>query len=254
MYAMEKGSANRTFGEAAPAQPTDAVGSSGTGTNVQEADVDESDVAKTDGRLVVQVSGDRLVVTDVSGNAPTTAVGHPPARPGLGAARSCCCTATTSSWWARRPAVATAARSTGDGPTRRTRRQQRRRRHRLRTPGPVTPTRTRVIGIDIADPAFPRITSDRSVDGGSVSAREYPDGTVRRRRHHRLPAARLRAAQPRPESRRGDPAQPARSSAGSDRRVAARHPRGPRREAAAARLLRRAAPASSGPGPARSAC
>ena len=44
--------------------------SSGTGTNVQTADVDESDVAKTDGHLLVRVSGRMLVVTDVSGDRP----------------------------------------------------------------------------------------------------------------------------------------------------------------------------------------
>jgi uncharacterized secreted protein with C-terminal beta-propeller domain len=39
-----------------------------TGTNVQEAGVDEPDVAKTDGRLVVQLQDERrIVVTDVTG-------------------------------------------------------------------------------------------------------------------------------------------------------------------------------------------
>ena len=47
-----------------------AVGSSGTGTNTQEADVDESDIAKTDGSLVVRISERELVVTDVSASRP----------------------------------------------------------------------------------------------------------------------------------------------------------------------------------------
>jgi hypothetical protein len=38
-----------------------------TGTNVQEAGVDEPDLAKTDGRLLVRVTGSRLDVFDVSG-------------------------------------------------------------------------------------------------------------------------------------------------------------------------------------------
>ena len=37
---------------------------------MQEPDVDEGDVAKTDGRLVVRLTGQDLVVTDVSGTAP----------------------------------------------------------------------------------------------------------------------------------------------------------------------------------------
>jgi len=40
---------------------TDAVGNSETGTNVQEADVDEPDVAKTDGQTVYRVQGRRLL-------------------------------------------------------------------------------------------------------------------------------------------------------------------------------------------------
>ncbi len=46
------------------------VGSSPTGTTVQEPGVDEPDVAKTDGRVVVRLVGGELVVTDVTGDAP----------------------------------------------------------------------------------------------------------------------------------------------------------------------------------------
>jgi hypothetical protein len=46
--------------------------SSGTGTNTQEAAVDEPDVAKTDGSLVARIEDDRtLVVVDVAHGAPT---------------------------------------------------------------------------------------------------------------------------------------------------------------------------------------
>ncbi|WP_027859977.1 beta-propeller domain-containing protein [Marmoricola sp. URHB0036] len=48
-----------------------AVSNGPTGTNTQETDVDEPDIAKTDGRLVVRVrDGRRLVVTEVTGGAP----------------------------------------------------------------------------------------------------------------------------------------------------------------------------------------
>ena len=82
-----------------------AVGSSGTGTNTQEADVDESDVAKTDGSLVVRVSGRELVVTDVTGEHAPRAVPHDAARPRPERRPSCCSATTGSSWWATRSAV-----------------------------------------------------------------------------------------------------------------------------------------------------
>lgn len=51
--------------------PDDAVSNGPTGTNTQEADVDEPDIAKTDGRIVVRLQdGRRLVVTDVTGDEP----------------------------------------------------------------------------------------------------------------------------------------------------------------------------------------
>jgi len=57
---------------AAPGQAADkATGSGPTGTNVQEAGVDEPDLAKTDGRLVVTVTnGVSLHVVDVTGAKP----------------------------------------------------------------------------------------------------------------------------------------------------------------------------------------
>ena len=66
------------------AGPGAAVGSSGTGTNTQEAGVDEADVAKTDGSLVVRVSGRELVVTDVSGDVPRELSRTPLPGPELG--------------------------------------------------------------------------------------------------------------------------------------------------------------------------
>lgn len=58
---------------AAPAagkSASDAVGNSASGTNTQEAGVDEADLAKTDGRLLVTARDRRLVVMDVSGDRP----------------------------------------------------------------------------------------------------------------------------------------------------------------------------------------
>ena len=45
--------------------------SSETGTNVQEAGVDEPDVVKTNGEILVRLDGDDLTTYDVSGEAPT---------------------------------------------------------------------------------------------------------------------------------------------------------------------------------------
>ena len=89
-------------------------------------------------------------------------------------------------------------------------------------PAGASDPRTRVVSLDLSNPAAPRVTDDRSIDGGALSTREYADGTVRVVRHHRLPAARLRAAQPRPDPRRGHPAQPGDRAARTRLRVAAR--------------------------------
>ena len=53
------------------APTTQAATSSATGTNVQEAGVDEPDVVKTDGRTLWRVDGDLLRAYDVRGAAPT---------------------------------------------------------------------------------------------------------------------------------------------------------------------------------------
>jgi hypothetical protein len=56
-------------GSATTTAPTEAT-SSETGTNVQEAGVDEPDTVKTDGRLLVRVDGDDLTTYDVTGERP----------------------------------------------------------------------------------------------------------------------------------------------------------------------------------------
>jgi hypothetical protein len=55
----------------APAVETDAVANGPTGTNLQEIDVDEPDLAKTDGELVALIRGGNLVVYDASGDQPS---------------------------------------------------------------------------------------------------------------------------------------------------------------------------------------
>jgi hypothetical protein len=70
LYRREAPMANA--GSAAPqaATPDAAVGSSPTGTNVQEAGVDEPDVAKVDGTFLYTLTGGRLAVVDTAGTAP----------------------------------------------------------------------------------------------------------------------------------------------------------------------------------------
>ncbi|MBA2639560.1 MAG: beta-propeller domain-containing protein [Nocardioidaceae bacterium] len=60
-----------TAARSAAFEDFEAVGAGETGTNVQEADVDEPDVAKTDGETVVLLDGAELVVVDVTGTEPT---------------------------------------------------------------------------------------------------------------------------------------------------------------------------------------
>ena len=56
--------------DAVAARGPEEVTSSDTGTNVQEQGVDEPDVAKTDGSLLVRVDGDTLTTYDVTGARP----------------------------------------------------------------------------------------------------------------------------------------------------------------------------------------
>ena len=54
----------------ASSETGEAVANGSTGTNIQEAGVDEPDVAKTNGRIVVRlVEGKRVVITDVTGES-----------------------------------------------------------------------------------------------------------------------------------------------------------------------------------------
>jgi len=165
-----------------------AVGSSPSGTNVQQAGVDEGDIAKTDGRVVVRVVGQELVVTDVSGpravevsrtRLPGTLLFQPDLLLDDG--------------------VVTIVGTEGrmyDGPPPIRYRQEVRPQvtpdiaPRLTpdvAPGPRSPgflppsdpgSRTRIVSLDVSG-SSPRLLSDRTVDGEPVAVREYPGGTVR---------------------------------------------------------------------------
>jgi hypothetical protein len=153
-----------TAGALDAAGPGTAVGSSGTGTNTQEADVDEADVAKTDGSLVVRISGRELVVTDVSADLPRELSRTPLPGPAM-----------------NQPELLLRDRHVlvvGDeaGPV-----------YwrddvlpgRIALPAGPQDTRARVISLDLSDPSAPQVTGQRTVDGGAISTREYADGTVR---------------------------------------------------------------------------
>ncbi|WP_181411090.1 beta-propeller domain-containing protein [Nocardioides humi] len=135
--------ANRVSGEAAAADRsprTERQVSSETGTNVQEAGVDEPDTVKTDGRLMVVERHDRLDVYDVTGSA----------------------TEKVSS--VRLPGVRDAELLlTGDtvvavGSDRGARPER---------PG------TRVLTVSLADPTAPEVTDDVRYDAGQVSVRQH---------------------------------------------------------------------------------
>lgn len=138
------------------AVPQDAVGAGGTGTNVQEAGVDEPDLAKTDGRLLVHVEGRRLVLTDVTGAEPRELSTLPLPR-GLGATEVLLVgdrVVVLGTSGGDRPFVDTADRIappwSGDGST-------------------------RVLVVDVVEPGGPVTSSDTTYDGSLVSARQYDD-------------------------------------------------------------------------------
>lgn len=140
--------------------PRSAVTSSPTGTNVQEAGVDEPDVAKTDGHVVVRVDQGRLVVTGVTGRPRELASFRLPTGSG------------TELLLVHGHAIV--AGSTGPvlprpmtGPTAQP----------MPMPLPL-PDSARVVDVDLTDPARPRLVSDRTFTGQLVSMREY-GGTIR---------------------------------------------------------------------------
>lgn len=168
----------------AAATPGESLGSSATGTNVQEAGVDEPDLAKTDGSLVVRVERDTtggdlttepgvdrvavpsrlvLVVTDVSGSTPRD-VARLTLPDGLLSAEILLVGDTVLV--VGQDAVF--ADPGGWEPL-----GDRRGMDLL----PVSPAgqRSRLVTVSLADPAAPEVTSDQRLDGRVVSARQYGD-------------------------------------------------------------------------------
>jgi uncharacterized secreted protein with C-terminal beta-propeller domain len=161
--------ADKSVAGAAPeaaAGSTDTRASSATGTNTQEADVDEPDVAKTDGRRVVRLVDQRtVVVDDVTGAEPVELgrVSLPVDAYGgelLLAGDHVVVTQSNAAWRGPMPYEGDVAPGLLDGKT-------------------MAPANgTRVLDIDISDPALPRIVHDDTYSGTEVSARLYGD-TIR---------------------------------------------------------------------------
>lgn len=155
---------------AAPDAPDAAVGSSRTGTNVQEAAVDEPDIAKTDGRILVRVRDRSVVVTDVSTDRPRElsrilVPGPRLADPELLLVGSTVLVLGNEQRYWGGPVPLREGPLPGGG-----------------VPVPVTQPQTalaHLVSLDVSDPTSPRVTGDERVDGGIVMAREYGDGTVR---------------------------------------------------------------------------
>lgn len=143
---------------ASPATTDRAVESGPTGTNVQEAGVDEPDLAKTDGTLVAHLRGRDLVLTDAGGGEPRrlSSLRLPRTLNGgelLLVGDRLVVLGTTLEHWDR--------------------------------PLPVDVMRpfpyggqegsTRALVVDVSDPTSPRIEHDSTFDGSLVSARQYGD-------------------------------------------------------------------------------
>lgn len=151
----DRATAELAAGDVAPQR---AVGSGPTGTNVQEAGVDEPDLAKTDGSLLAHVEGPRLVLTDVAGTEPRElstlrlpgGLGVPEL---LLAGDRVVVLGTEGGGWFGPVFV------DGRGPG-------------FPAPGAAA---TRVVVVDVTDPAAPRVEHDTTVDGRLVSARQYDD-------------------------------------------------------------------------------
>ena len=139
-----------------------ATGSSDTGTNVQEAGVDEPDRAKTVGDLVLHVRGRELVVTDVGGARPEE-LGTLLLPKGIGVPELLVDGDTVlvvgqdeRGWGGPRPVDRMAVIDTVA----------------------MVEQGTRLLSVSIADPARPTLEQDRTFGGSLLSARSY-DGVVR---------------------------------------------------------------------------
>ena len=165
---MTRDLADATMGGAAPvaeARSSKAVSSSDSGTNVQEAGVDEPDRAKTDGSHVVHLRGRTLVVTDVTGDSPRE-LGTLRLPRGLHSAElllvgdRVLVTGTRSFGWGRPMPVDGMVDMVAPA--------------REFLPMP-TDGNSRLLEVSIADPSSPRVVSDQTFGGSLLSARQYDD-------------------------------------------------------------------------------
>lgn len=135
---------------------TDRQVNSDTGTNVQEAAVDEPDTVKTDGELLLTVRDDDLVVWDVSGDDTERLSSLP--LPGIEDAEIMLSGDTVVAVGADDEAPARHDDPHGHG-------------HGY---GNVTGGgATRVLTVSLADPAEPEVTKDVAYDAGLLSARQH---------------------------------------------------------------------------------
>ncbi|QWC84139.1 beta-propeller domain-containing protein [Nocardioidaceae bacterium] len=163
VYALDAVAQSSVGGSVArdAAAVSDAVGSGETGTNVQEAGVDEPDVAKTDAAYVYQVVEQALVVTDVTGDAPEQVARFALPR-GVSGAELLLVDDTVhviTQGGSDYPIASLGRSVVADS----------------LMIGPVGDARTRVVTIDVSDRSAPQVTSDTQYDGSLVSARQYDD-------------------------------------------------------------------------------
>jgi hypothetical protein len=161
-YAMEDTTSGMAEARSAsPSSGTDiAVGSSETGTNIQEAGVDEPDRAKTDGTLLVRVVGHSVLLSDVTGD-------HPRAL-GSYLLPDSVFDAEVMLVGDRVVVTATGVRAVG-GPVDEG--------WGVRRTGPAV-SQSRVLVLDVSDPSRPALVTDRTYSGTVLSARQYGD-TIR---------------------------------------------------------------------------
>ncbi len=148
-----------------PTAAKDAQSNSATGTNVQEAGVDEPDYVKTNGSLLVRIVGNnRLVVTDVSKSTPRELgrVDFPDDMYGsqlLLVGDTVVVSGGTNSPALGGPIGGPAARDS------------------VKSLLPINygSAESRLLTISIQDPSHPRVVSDRRLDGSILTMRQYGD-------------------------------------------------------------------------------
>jgi hypothetical protein len=149
--------------EGAPATAPMREGVDFSGTNVQEAGVDEPDLVETDGRTVYAIADGAVRFTDVSGGAPRALA--PPFTPDDATPTGLLLhddrlvvIAETGGVWAG-PAMRGATIVQAD----------------VISTVPWTPPRAVLVELDVADPAHPAVVTRTTVDGSVVGARRAGD-------------------------------------------------------------------------------